>query len=54
MGAAESDVGVVGFAAATGPGVGFADGAGMALGCGPGCWVEEVVGWFFWGGEVGG
>lgn len=43
------------FAPAAGPGVGLADGAGVALRCGPGCWVEEVVGGFLcWGGEMGG
>jgi hypothetical protein len=42
------------FAAAAGPGVGFVGGAGVALRGGPGCWVEEVVDWFLWGGEVGG
>lgn len=55
-GAAGPSGGVVFFVAAAGPGIGFADGACVALGWGPGCWVEEeVVGWLvLWGGEVGG
>ena len=46
--------GVVGFVAAARPGVGFADGGGVALGCGPGCWLGWVwVGGFVCWGELG-